>query len=80
MEHTPCDGHIYRNSTGYVYEGNFPKTSSEKMAADGREEKNRQKWDRIMEKGVDNVLKDQPEAFLRRARRGIPYEYRYALL
>lgn len=50
------------------------------MAADGREEKNRQKWDRIVEKGVENVLKDQPEAFLRRARRGIPSEYRYALL
>jgi hypothetical protein len=55
----------------------FESDQRKKMGSEGRDEKNRQKWDRIMEKGVDNVLKEQPEAFLRRARRGIPTEYRY---
>ena len=47
------------------------------MATDAADDKNRQKWARIITKGIENVIRDQPEAFLRRARRGIPSEYRY---
>lgn len=47
------------------------------MATDAADDKNRQKWARIITKGIENVMRDQPEAFLRRARRGIPSEYRY---
>jgi len=59
-----------------IAQENLKTKVPQKMATDGRDEKNRQKWDRIMEKGVESVLKDQPESLLRRARRGIPSEYR----
>lgn len=49
------------------------------MAMDAalRDEKSRQKWAKIMTKGVETVLEEQRESFARRARRGIPDEYRY---
>ena len=49
------------------------------MAMDvvSRDEKNHQKWNKIMARGVETVMTEQPEAFARRARRGIPDEYRY---
>ena len=46
------------------------------MDAAVRDERNRQKWNKIMAKGVEVVFAEQPEAFARRARRGIPDEYR----
>ena len=48
----------------------------QKMPADS-DDPNKQKWDRIMHKGLEDVIRDQPDAFIRRARRGIPAEYRY---
>jgi len=46
-------------------------------SANAREEKNRLKWERIVRNGIENTIREQPEAFLRRTRRGIPDEYRY---
>lgn len=35
------------------------------------------KWHRMMERGIGDFIKDYPETFLRRVRRGIPPEYRW---
>ena len=43
------------------------------------DEKTRLKWGRIMAKGITATIRDQPEMFLRRVRRGIPEDYRYAI-
>lgn len=41
------------------------------------DDRTRQKWARIMQKGVETVIREQPDAFLRRVRRGVPGDYRY---
>jgi hypothetical protein len=53
------------------------KTERCQKMSDSRDEKSKQKWARVMQKGVENVIREQPDAFLRRVRRGIPTEYRY---
>jgi hypothetical protein len=40
------------------------------------DEKNRIKWNRIISKGVTATIREQPDMFLRRVRRGIPDDYR----
>jgi hypothetical protein len=40
-------------------------------------DKVRSKWEKILVKGVVNVMRDQPDVFVRRARRGIPEDFRY---
>ena len=41
------------------------------------DDKNRLKWNRILSKGVTETIREQPDMFLRRVRRGIPEDYRY---
>ena len=48
--------------------------------SDSRDDKIQQKWIRIMQKGVETVVREQPDAFIRRVRRGIPTQYRYGSL
>jgi len=37
----------------------------------------KEKWHRMMERGIEDFIRDHPETFLRRIRRGIPPEYRW---